>query len=297
MFIYIFTILDSSGNLRDIWVRYVREYPVENNDWGDFQTHRRLLGLITIGKFDAQNDLNELCRIHESLKVKYTNTLFDSRCILFGSPSNGKCTPVQKQKTPPSPNLNANENGSLHSDAADEINSINSNSQSCAEPGAYAKATSSNENTQIKNESNETSNTLYNSFKTPANFKSSAIFYTENDACNDLESLITEFVNSIFWILESKRLERTKEKIEKVSLLLAPFEKKDFIGLNMDKNMRKRCVGRVTKHLADLTLQSGLVAESLALFQAAAETLRAISDSLWLGAANEGNFAYFSLAI
>lgn len=54
------------------------------------------------------------------------------------------------------------------------------------------------------------------------------------------------------------------------------------------RNMRKRCVGRVTKNLADLTLQAGLVAESLNLFHAACETLRAISDSLWLGAANEG---------
>lgn len=68
-----------------------------------------------------------------------------------------------------------------------------------------------------------------------------------------------------------------------------PFEKKDFVGLDMEtRNMRKRCVGRVTKNLADLTLQSGLVAESLNLFHAACETLRAISDSLWLGAANEG---------
>lgn len=32
--------IDSSGQVRDIWVRYVRDYPVENNDWGDFQTHR-----------------------------------------------------------------------------------------------------------------------------------------------------------------------------------------------------------------------------------------------------------------
>lgn len=47
-------------------------------------------------------------------------------------------------------------------------------------------------------------------------------------------------------------------------------------------------MGRATKHLADLTLQAGLVTESLTLFHAASETLRAISDSLWLGAASEG---------
>lgn len=46
-----------------------------------------LLKLITVqltGKYDTQQELNELCRIHESLKVKYTSTLFDSRCIMFG---------------------------------------------------------------------------------------------------------------------------------------------------------------------------------------------------------------------
>ncbi|XP_055594815.1 protein brunelleschi-like [Uranotaenia lowii] len=49
---------DSSGITRDIWVRYIRDHPVENNDWGDFQPHRRLLGLITVGKFDNQTELN-----------------------------------------------------------------------------------------------------------------------------------------------------------------------------------------------------------------------------------------------
>lgn len=41
---------DSNGSQRPVWVTYRREYPVENNDWGDFQTHRRVLGIITIGK-------------------------------------------------------------------------------------------------------------------------------------------------------------------------------------------------------------------------------------------------------
>ena len=56
-------------------------------------------------------------------------------------------------------------------------------------------------------------------------------------------------------------------------------------------------MGRVTKHLGDLTLQAGLVTESLALFHAASESLRAISDSLWLGAANEGKIANVCLYI
>lgn len=40
-----FTVIDSSNNTREVLARFVREHPVENNDWGDFQTHRRLLGL------------------------------------------------------------------------------------------------------------------------------------------------------------------------------------------------------------------------------------------------------------
>lgn len=75
---------DSQGNPRQIWIRYLRGYPGENNDWGDFQTHRKALGLISVGQCNSQEEFNELCRIHESLKVGYAFTLYDSRCILFG---------------------------------------------------------------------------------------------------------------------------------------------------------------------------------------------------------------------
>lgn len=123
----------------------------------------------------------------------------------------------------------------------------------------------------------------------PTVFKSRGFFYSENSTCSNLESRITDFIHSLFWILESKRLERSKEKFDKVSLLLAPFEKKDFVGLDMESRVnKKRIMGRITKNLADLTLQCGLIAESLNFYCASAETLRAIGDSLWLGAATEG---------
>lgn len=77
-------IFDSQNQSRHIWIRYLRGYPQENNDWGDFQTHRKALGLITVGQCNSQDEFNELCRIHESLKVGYAFTLYDSRCILFG---------------------------------------------------------------------------------------------------------------------------------------------------------------------------------------------------------------------
>lgn len=255
--------LDSSGQTRDIFVRFVRDHAVENNEWGDFQTHRRLLGLITVGKFESQGELNELCRVHESLKVKYTSTLYDTRSILFA----------------PQLELETNEVG-------DNI--------------LKEKTTNGNESTSngFKIDDDEQKILTDNNMVLPTIFKSRGFFYSENSTCTNLDSRINDFVHSLFWILESKRLERTKEKFDKVCLLLAPFEKKDFVGLDMESRVnKKRIMGRVTKNLADLTLQCGLIAESLNYYCASAETLRSIGDSLWLGAATEGICASSSIIL
>lgn len=49
---------------------------------------------------------------------------------------------------------------------------------------------------------------------------------------------------------------------------------------------KKRCMGRVTKHLADLNLQTGFLNDALNFYQTAIDTLRSCNDWLWLG----GNF-------
>lgn len=46
---------------------------------------------------------------------------------------------------------------------------------------------------------------------------------------------------------------------------------------------RKRCNGRLTKHLGDLALQSGLIGDALTFYHSAIETLRSINDWLWIG--------------
>lgn len=66
-------------------------------------------------------------------------------------------------------------------------------------------------------------------------------------------------------------------QIEKVPLLLAPFEKRDFVGLDMEsRSNRKRCTGRLTKHLGDLSLQAGLIQEALTYYHSAIDILRSI---------------------
>ncbi|XP_057664018.1 protein brunelleschi isoform X1 [Diorhabda carinulata] len=243
-------ITDSTGAVRNILIRYIKEHPVENNDWGDFQTHRRLLGLISLGKYDSQQELNEICRVHESLKVKYNATLFDSRCILFG-PTKDTESPIDDNPT--------------SSSSAD---------------------------------SDKSSDCPVEKFTTPSNFKTRALFYDITSACSDLENQLNEFINSLFWVLDSKRVERSREKLERVCLLLAPFEKRDFVGLDMEsRNNKKRCTGRMIKHLGDLCLQTGLLTESLNYYVQAVDILKSVNDWLWLGGAYEGLCAASALVL
>ena len=92
-------------------------------------------------------------------------------------------------------------------------------------------------------------------------------------------------------------MDRTHEKQDKIPLLIAPFEKKDLIGLDTDsRTFRKRCLGRMRKHIADLSLLAGLPSEALNHYCAAIDQLRSVSDWLWLAAALEGQ-CVSSLAI
>ncbi|CAG0883588.1 unnamed protein product [Darwinula stevensoni] len=238
-------ITDQQGWVRNIRFRYKKVYPVENNDWGDFQSHRRLLGLISLGKCTNQGELNEICRQHESLKTRYNVTLYDSRCIIFGVREDGTI-------------CSSPEPGRATSAADDHI----VNGQSANE----AKSSSSH-----------------------GDFRTTPLFYPCVDSCDRLESDIIDFVSSLFWVLESKRMEKGLERLEKVPLLCAPFEKKDFVGIDLDsRSNRKRCIGRAKKHLADLSLQAGLPGESIPLYIAAVDILRPVNDWFWLGCALEG---------
>lgn len=105
-------ITDRNDNERIIWTRFVSDYPVENNDWGEIQTHRRLLGLITLGsiytrvhpikrrmkfsqkirfirlfistgKCSNEHEFNEILDSYQSLKETYRKSLLNSHCVIF----------------------------------------------------------------------------------------------------------------------------------------------------------------------------------------------------------------------
>jgi uncharacterized protein HemY len=68
-----------------------------------------------------------------------------------------------------------------------------------------------------------------------------------------------------------------------LSSLCAPFEKKDFVGLDLEsKNNKRRADARLKKQLGDLSLQAGLASEAITHYQAAIEILKSVNDWLWL---------------
>ena len=226
-------VTDKTGAVRHIGVRYTDRYPTENNAWGEFQAHRRVLGVVTVGACRNQIELSELCRLHEASRAKYSTTVFDSRCIVF-------CvTDVENGSEKEESNLSSN--GDKNGDEVSE---------------------------EENDEKGEKSPSWFRS----SHHKQTRLLQYHGSASSYQESMVSDiqdFVASLFWILESKRVEASRESSgDKLTLLCAPFERKDFVGLDMEsRNNRKRVVGRLKKNLADLSLQAGLLAEAWNYYQ------------------------------
>ncbi|XP_045634011.1 trafficking protein particle complex subunit 9 isoform X6 [Ursus americanus] len=58
--------------------------------------------------------------------------------------------------------------------------------------------------------------------------------------------------------------------------------------LGLKRHYKKRCQGRMRKHVGDLCLQAGMLQDSLVHYHMSVELLRSVNDFLWLGAALEG---------
>ncbi|KAJ8273344.1 hypothetical protein GJAV_G00100540 [Gymnothorax javanicus] len=198
---------------RLLYIRYRHHYPPENNEWGDFQTHRKVVGLIAVTTCGSSKEWPQTADRFHGQKEVFSSTLYDSRLLVFG----------------------------LQGEIAEQT-------------------------------------------------RTDVAFYPNYDQCEDVEKRVEDFVESIFIVLESKRLDRATDKSgDKIPLLCVPFEKKDFVGLDTDsRHYKKRCQGRMRKHVGDLCLQAGMLQDALVHYHMAVELLRSVNDFLWLGAALEG---------
>ena len=99
---------------------------------------------------------------------------------------------------------------------------------------------------------------------------------------------VVKFIG-LFWILESQRRDMLKNNTEKLPFYCAPFEKKDFVGLDLEsRTNKKRTQGRYRKHMGDLSLLCDMPQEALNHYEYAAEILRSCNDWIWLAGALEG---------
>uniref|UniRef100_A0A8D0V8X6 Trafficking protein particle complex subunit 9 n=1 Tax=Sus scrofa TaxID=9823 RepID=A0A8D0V8X6_PIG len=201
---------------RVLYIRYRHHYPPENNEWGDFQTHRKVVGLITITDCFSAKDWPQTFEKFHVQKELYGSTLYDSRLLVFG----------------------------LQGEIAEQP-------------------------------------------------RTDVAFYPSYEDCATVEKRIEDFIESLFIVLESKRLDRATDKSgDKIPLLCVPFEKKDFVGLDTDsRHYKKRCQGRMRKHVGDLCLQAGMLQDSLVHYHMAVEFLRSVNDFLWLGGLSPGGGA------
>ncbi|KAJ7410196.1 Trafficking protein particle complex subunit 9 [Willisornis vidua] len=154
----------SQVNVRDsqrvLYIRYRHHYPPENNEWGDFQTHRKVVGLITITDCSSAKEWPQTFEKFHLHKEMYGSTLYDSRLFVFG----------------------------LQGEIAEQP-------------------------------------------------RTDVAFYPSYDECETVEKRIEDFIESLFIVLESKRLDRATDKSgDKIPLLCVPFEKKDFVGLDTDSS-------------------------------------------------------------
>ena len=70
--------------------------------------------------------------------------------------------------------------------------------------------------------------------KTACGSRPDIIYYSGFDNCEQLEDHVKDFVSSLFWVLESKRLDRKNDKSDRLPLLMAPFERKDMVGIDTE---------------------------------------------------------------
>ena len=126
-----------------------------------------------------------------------------------------------------------------------------------------------------------------------ANVESRTLFYQDHTFQQDLSESsninpslqgrliwkedIVDFLSGIFWILESKRREEVQRegKQDRMNLLCTPFEKKDFVGLDLDSRAnKKRIYGRYQKYLGDLNMICDRIIEAYEHYQLATDALR-----------------------
>ena len=239
------------GQSRNVWVRYKGQYSKENNEYGDFQAHRKALGLISVGRCSTQQEFDELFECYKQEKEVYSGTLINSRLLVLGMNIDGSpLTEEQRNKirdmSPPPLTLKIDDNltvktndlieEKLNNSSKDNTNTEHNDPLRRNEANSESKNVEKNSKNVIESSKTSVQRTMSSQSNSVINdgAGSEVLFYPSIDNCDDLEEKIREFLTSLFFVLEGKRLDRSFERADKMQFLHAPFEKKDLVGIDMD---------------------------------------------------------------
>ncbi|XP_044184471.1 trafficking protein particle complex subunit 9-like [Acropora millepora] len=199
---------------RRLLLRYAKRVTPQFLEWGNFHLHKRVLGLICVGKCSEVSEVEKLENAVNEIKNPFSAILFNTRCFVFGCKST-------------------------------------------------------------------------NDVKVRKDFA----LIGGDDPSRDLQNNLAEFVASLFNVLESKRLSKLSEKIDKIVLIKTHVEHESLGGENDSRTMKRKTVGRSKKYTGDLCMLAGLPQDALSQYLIAGEHLRSANDVLWLAGAFEGQCA------
>lgn len=230
------------GQKRDMWIRYKKNYTRSCNEWGDFQAHRKVLGLIAVGRCSNAAEFDALFESYKKEKDTYSDTLFNSRLIVFGMNTDGSQLSEEQKRslavTPPpaismkidddkndTENCN-NDNDSKESSVNNDKVTKNSNGLSTHTDPLRQTPTAplaKSENSSLSGSPSPKHSVVHSSgdgvgntgskktlHKTLSNNRtletpgSEVVFYPSVDNSEGLEQSVRDFVTSLFFVLEGK---------------------------------------------------------------------------------------------
>ncbi|KJH44881.1 hypothetical protein DICVIV_09073 [Dictyocaulus viviparus] len=122
-------------------------------------------------------------------------------------------------------------------------------------------------------------------------FSSREVFlFHRLEESDELETGIREFMRSIYFVLESKRLDQSFERVECPPCPFLPEEQKFRPGVEnkTSKAYKRKCVGRSRKQNSDYAMLTGLPQLALDSYASSIEALKSANDMLWFAGACEG---------
>ncbi|EYC01315.1 hypothetical protein Y032_0108g36 [Ancylostoma ceylanicum] len=131
----------------------------------------------------------------------------------------------------------------------------------------------------------------YDEEQVSAHFSSRETFlFHRIEESDELEMGVREFMRAIYFVLESKRVDQSFEKLECPPCPILPEEEKFRFGVEnkASKTYKRKCIGRSRKQNADYAMLTGLPQLALDSYAASMDMLKTCNDMLWFAGACEG---------